>query len=68
MRLKGSETSAAQQMAAGRGEGSQSRPQYDTLTPAKGACAMSTLPTGDIVVRPTQTDAEIDAYSRLAIA
>src|SRR4051794_35982373 len=29
---------------------------------------MSTLPTGDIVVRPTQTDAEIDAYSRLAIA
>lgn len=27
---------------------------------------MSTPPTGDIVVRPLQTDAEIDAYSRLA--
>lgn len=29
---------------------------------------MSTLPTGDIVVRPLQTDSETDAYSRLAAA
>ncbi|MGZ3664598.1 MAG: GNAT family N-acetyltransferase [Ktedonobacterales bacterium] len=28
---------------------------------------MSTLPNGDIVVRPPQTDAEIDAYNRLAV-
>lgn len=28
---------------------------------------MSTLPTGNIIVRPLQTDAEIDAYSRLAV-